>query len=471
MVKIVPENNDHRIEISVDAISFSDILEFMNFYPHQFLTQTLAKHPQKEKVLEILSSAIQSVEPANAVRNFIHRDGDLLKVNNKTYDLLRYDHIYIIAIGKAARAMSEEVGFILADRLTRAYVVPKQMFSPNDTRFEIISGGHPVPNQNSILAGQMIEKACQKFTAKDLVFCLISGGGSALVTLPVQGLLLPDLQNLTSLLLASGARIDEINTLRRHLDNIKGGGLARMVAPASLISLILSDVVNSPLETIASGPTAPDPSTLSDAFQVLEKYQLTSKVPESILDHLQNGIETLKQNDPIFELVQNVLIADNFLAAKAAGEQAQKSGLKVVHLGNSWQGEARKVASELCNILKSTPDHNLCLIAGGETTVTISGQGSGGRNQELALAAISELAGMSDVLLVTLATDGEDGPTDAAGAVVSGLTAKRAKDAGLSVTDYLNHNDSYHFFEQLGDLLKIGSTGTNVNDLTFLFRF
>jgi hydroxypyruvate reductase len=345
------------------------------------------------------------------------------------------------------------------------------MFSSSDERFVIIAGGHPVPNQNSILAGQMIEKACQNFAANDLVFCLISGGGSALVTLPVQGLPLPDLQSLTSFLLASGARIDEINTLRRHLDGIKGGGLARMIAPASLISLILSDVVNSPLETIASGPTASDPSTLSDALQVLEKYQLTSRVPESILNSLQNGVETLKQDDPIFDRVQNVLIADNFLAAKAAGEQAQKSGLKTVHLGNSWQGEAREVALELCNNLKSYPDQNLCLIAGGETTVTITGQGTGGRNQELALAAVPELAGMRDVLLVTLATDGEDGPTDAAGAVVSGSTAQRALDAGLNVTEYLKNNDSYHFFEQLGDLLKIGSTGTNVNDLTFLFRF
>jgi hydroxypyruvate reductase len=255
------------------------------------------------------------------------------------------------------------------------------------------------------------------------------------------------------------------------LDGIKGGGLAKMVAPASLISLILSDVVNSQLETIASGPTAPDPSTLADALQVLEKYQLTSKVSESILQHLQNGSETLKRDDPIFDRVQNVLIADNYLAAKAAGEQAQQSGFQVVQLGNSWQGEARKVAVELCNILKTSPDHNLCLIAGGETTVTISGQGTGGRNQELALASIPELAGLQDVLLATLATDGEDGPTDAAGAVVSGSTAQLALDSGLSVTDYLKNNDSYQFFDQIGDLIKIGSTGTNVNDLTFLFRF
>lgn len=471
MMKIVPDNTDHNFEISVDAGSISDILEIMNFYPYQFSTKTMATHPQKEKVLEILSSAIQSVEPANAVRNFVQRDDDFLLVNHKTYDLSQYDRIYIIAIGKAARAMSEAVSLILGDRLTRAFVVPKQMFSSSDNRFEIIAGGHPVPNQNSILAGQMIETACQNFAANDLVFCLISGGGSALVTLPVQGLPLSDLQTLTSLLLASGARIDEINTLRRHLDGIKGGGLARMIAPASLVSLILSDVVNSPLETIASGPTAPDPSTLSDALRVLEKYQLLAKVPDSILNSLQNGVETLKQDDPIYDHVQNVLIADNFLAAKAAGEQAQNSGLKVVHLGNSWQGEARKVASELCNILKTYPEHNLCLIAGGETTVTISGQGSGGRNQELALAAVPELAGISDVLLVTLATDGEDGPTDAAGAIVSGSTAQQALDAGLSVTYCLKNNDSYHFFEQIGDLIKIGSTGTNVNDLTFLFRF
>lgn len=443
----------------------------MKFNPNQFLTRTLSNHPQKEKIHKILNSAIQSVEPANAVRNFVQRDGEILKVNQQIYDLSSFDHVYIIAIGKASRAMSEEVSKILGSRLTNAYAVPKQIFLNGDNRFEIIAGGHPVPNDHSILAGQMLKRACKKITANDLVFCLISGGGSALVTSPVNGIQLQDLQILTNLLLTSGARIDEINVLRRHLDEIKGGGLARMIAPAKMISLILSDVVNSPLETIASGPTAPDPSTLSDAMTVLEKYQLTKKVPKSILQNLYSGNETLKMEDPIFDLVQNVLIADNFLASKAAGKQAEKSGFKVVQLGNGWQGEARKVAVELCNVLKSYQDHHLCLIAGGETTVTISGQGAGGRNQELALAAVSELAGLQNVLLMTLATDGEDGPTDAAGAVVTGHTAELAVNAGLRVHDYLENNDSYHFFNQIGDLLKPGPTGTNVNDLTFLFRF
>ena len=230
-------------------------------------------------------------------------------------------------------------------------------------------------------------------------------------------------------------------------------------------------MVNSPLEAIASGPTVADPTSLEDAMVVLQKYDLISKTPDPILMHLKIGQETIKPKDPILEKIQNVLVADNYLASHAAGKEAEINGLKVHYLGNAWQGEAREVAVKLCDRLKANPDRHVCMIAGGETTVTINGQGKGGRNQEMALAAVSELAGLQNVLFITLATDGEDGPTDAAGAVISGETQQLAYSAGLNWIEFLEQNDAYNFFNSLGDLIKIGPTGTNVNDLTFLFRF
>jgi hydroxypyruvate reductase len=277
-------------------------------------------------------------------------------------------------------------------------------------------------------------------------------------------------------LLACGARIDEINTLRRHLDRVKGGGIAK-VTKARVISLIISDVVGSPLEAIASGPTAPDPTTKDDALDIIRKYKLS--LPSSILDALSSNPETPKADNPIFSRVQNVIVGDNALAVQAVLEQAEREGFYAESLGSDWQGEARKVGVELARklrVTKMSQKFPFCLVAGGETTVTLrprSGQaiqakGTGGRNQELALAAVPELADLDNILLISLATDGEDGPTDAAGAVVNGETLRRAEKLNLSVADFLNNNDAYHYFEQLEDLLKIGSTGTNVNDLVFL---
>jgi hydroxypyruvate reductase len=283
---------------------------------------------------------------------------------------------------------------------------------------------------------------------------------------------LKDLQVLTSLLLTSGARIDEINTLRRQLDRVKGGGLAR-ATKAKIISLILSDVIDNPLEAIASGPTAPDPTTREDALRILTKYEIEKQVPKSIFDIL---LITEKRavgdgDGSRIERVQNIIIGDNKLAAQAAREQAERQGIQAEILTNELQGEARDVGRELAQRLReesSKRKRPFCLIAGGETTVQIRGEGKGGRNQELALAALPVLDGLQNVILVALATDGDDGPTDAAGAVVTGESARRAQSLGRDAADHLSRNDAYPFFEALGDLLKTGSTGTNVNDLTFL---
>jgi hydroxypyruvate reductase len=329
---------------------------------------------------------------------------------------------------------------------------------------EIIESGHPVPNEKSLAAGEAALEFVSKLKEDDLLICLISGGGSALMTAPL--ISLDKMQALTSELLACGARIDEINTLRRHLDRVKGGGIAE-ATNARVLSLILSDVVGNPLEAIASGPTAPDPTTKDDAIQIIRKYELS--LPASILDALSSGLETPKADNPIFARVRNLIVGDNALAAQAALSQALQENFHTQYLGSHWQGEAREVGVKLAQKLRKINQRPFCMVAGGETTVTIKGNGRGGRNQELALAAVPELEGLADVMLITLATDGEDGPTDAAGAVVTGETNWRANVFGLATSNYLSRNDSYTFFDKLDDLIKIGPSGTNVNDLTFLF--
>lgn len=439
--------------------------------PAAFQTATLASHPYGAQITSILSVAINAVEPGESVSRFVKREQNRLICGGELYLLDQFEQVYLLAFGKAALPMSTALVEILGKRLTKGWVVPKYVSDDHDPRLTIQPGSHPLPDENSLQAGEMLLEAARSFTANDLVFCLISGGGSALVTVPSPGVSLADMRELTRQLLACGARIDEINTLRRHLDLIKGGGLAKHIAPAQLASLILSDVVNSPLEAIASGATAPDPSTLQDVRSILSKYGLVNKFPTSILKHFDQQLETPKPGDELFSKVKNILVGSNELAARAAAEQAQQFGFKLIDLGNAWQGEAREVAKILVEKLISAEQATLCMIAGGETTVTLQGAGKGGRNLELALAAVPLLAGLTDVMLVTLATDGEDGPTDAAGAVVTGETADRASALGLDPTAFLANNDSYHFFEKLGDLLQPGPTGTNVNDLTFLLRF
>jgi hydroxypyruvate reductase len=319
-------------------------------------------------------------------------------------------------------------------------------------------------------------------TERDLVIALLSGGGSALMVMPVKGVQLRDLQALTGQLLASGATINEINTVRKHLSAVKGGQLARIAAPAEMLTLILSDVVGSPLDVIASGPTVPDESTFEMAWEVLDRYGLWGKVSSAVRDHLDAGrrgriLETPKPGDPIFERVTNVIIGDNTIAANAALKKAQALDYNALLLSTYIEGEAREVAQVFAGIAReikasgrpvSAPG---CVIAGGETTVTLQGTGKGGRNMELALAAGIGIEGLDNVIIAALATDGTDGPTDAAGAIVDGNTVARARTQNLDPREYLRRSDSHHFFEQLGDLIITGPTNTNVNDLIFVFAF
>lgn len=446
-----------------------------------FSCYSLNNHPCGAAVSRILAGAIRAVDPEEAVRRHLWRDGNLLGLgvgdDRMVIDLDAFERILVFGVGKAAPAMAQTMAELLWGRTLHGLLVVKHSAEPPPVGFEQVTGGHPIPNEGSLLAGQKIAEFLHGCTAGDLLICLISGGGSALMTLPVPGVSLDDMQGLTAALLSCGARIDEINTLRRHLDLLKGGGIARMAFPAQVISLILSDVVGNPLETIASGPTAADPSTLADAHGILEKYALAPVVPASIVQALNRGRETLKPGEPVFEKVKNILVGNNLLSAQAAMLQAKEEGFHTHFLGDSWQGEARFVAGALIQVLRQTlqtegaDGRPLCLIAGGETTVTLRGKGRGGRNQELALAGVGLISEISDGMLVTLATDGEDGPTDAAGAVVTSDTFARGAALGLSSTGYLEENNAYAYFASLQDLLKTGPTGTNVNDLSFLFAF
>lgn len=437
----------------------------------------------------ILSAAIQAVDPGAAVGQFLRREKKKLFVGEQEYLLEDIDHIYLVGAGKAGVPMAQAIIEFVGDRVEAGVLIVKEGYTGGIDRLgsvTVLEAGHPLPDQRGIEGAKKMKELLEKSSARDLVISLISGGGSALLTRPAGGLSLEDLREMTDQLLASGATINEFNTLRKHVDQMKGGGLARMAAPALVITLILSDVVGNPLDIIASGPTVPDPSTYADALQVLDKYGIRETIPESILMHLEEGEaglapETPKPGDPIFDKVVNLLVGSNEVAAEAAIDAARQEGFQTKLLTNSLEGEASEKGRWLAEsaqriaLSREPQSRPVCLVAGGETTVTLSDarteSGQGGRNQEMALAAVPVLAGLPDVTLITLATDGGDGPTDAAGAVVTGETLASAEARGLSPEDFLARHDSYHFFDPLGDLLRPGPTQTNVNDLAFVFLF
>ncbi len=421
-----------------------------------FRPASLDNIPERDAIARILTVAFNSVKPDIATKKYLQEN-----------PLPLSKRLFVFGLGKASCAMM----YALSDekRLVDALIITKHASPLTFGPVTVIEGNHPVPGMASLHAGATALKFVSQLTKDDLLLCLISGGGSALMTAPYTSL--DDLQSLTSALLACGARIDEINILRRHLDQLKGGGLVRSSNGAQVVSLILSDVVGDSIEAIASGPTTPDPTTMADALHVLEKYNLKEKISASITESLR---ETLKPNDPIFERVENFVIASNDIALLAAKDQAEKEGFQTKIIQAEMQGEAQLVGRVIAEQFKKsvqTMQRPFCLLASGETTVTLRGKGKGGRNQELALAAVDSMAGLKNIILISIATDGEDGPTDAAGAVVTGETAQRAESLGMSAADYLSRNDAYTFFDALNDLVKIGPSGTNVNDLVFCFAF
>ncbi len=434
---------------------------------------------------ELQQAALAAVEPAAAINRHVRREGDALIVAGHRHNLNDYERIFVVGAGKAAAPMATAASEILGKRLTQGVVVTKyghavssQYLVATPVGVQILEAGHPVPDENSVRGAQAVAECAGRATERDLVICLISGGGSALLTLPVPGLTLSNLQALTGALLRSGATINEVNIVRKHCSRIKGGNLACLVAPARLVTLVLSDVVGDPLDVIASGPTVPDPTTVADAQGILKRHDIFP-IGGQVFQ------ETPKPGNLAFERVQHVIVGSNRLAALAAVERARQLGFNTLLLSTYIEGEAREVAKVAAALATGIHAHGdplpppACLVWGGETTVMVRGEGTvsrrgcrhygkGGRNQELALAAALALDGWPDVLVMALATDGSDGPTDCAGAVVTGETVTRARAMGLGPWAALEANDSYPFFDALGGLIRTGPTGTNVNDLLFV---
>jgi hydroxypyruvate reductase len=437
----------------------------------------------KPELDNVLRAALAAVEPAAAVRGALDLTGRTLSCAGRAYDLRQFRRALVVGAGKASAPMAAAVEHVLGEVLpVSGEVVVRYGHTSPTHRVRIHEAGHPVPDEAGVSATREIASVLEGAGERDLVICVISGGGSALLTLPTDGLALEALQDCTQALLRSGATINEINVLRKHLDVVKGGGLARLAAPAPVLTLVLSDVVGNPLDAIASGPSVPDTSTWSDAAAVLDRYALWSSIPAVIAERVRAGLagrlaETPKPGDPLFERTQAVVVGSNLLACEAASSEAARLGLHSLVLSTFVEGEAREAGRVLAGLLREVDasghplDRPCCLVLGGETTVTVRGQGTGGRNQELALSAAFALSEVPDVLLASIGTDGSDGPTDAAGAWVDGTTVARARALGRDPGADLADNNSYALFDALGDLIRTGPTNTNVNDVMLLFAF
>lgn len=446
------------------------------------LSQRGDRHERKAVVEAFLDAALQAVDAGKAVRRVLRREGEKLWVDGRTYDLARYRRVLVVGAGKAATAMAQAVEEVLGDRLTAGVVAVKHGHAAPTRKITVVEAGHPIPDASSLAAGQQVAALVRDAREDDLIICLLSGGASALLALPAPGLKVKDKRQVTDALLRAGATINELNAVRKHLSAIKGGGLARLAWPATLVSVILSDVVGSPLDVIASGPTVADASTFQQAYEMLVKYDLLRKVPGVIVRRLREGMagairETPKPGDPLFANSFHIVIASNEIAARAATDAAKARGWHALLLSTFVEGEAREVGRVFAGIAKEMAHSGQpvprpgCVVAGGETTVTVRGRGRGGRNQELTLAAALQLAGWEDIAVASVATDGSDGPTLAAGAYADGQTVQLAKEAGRDPWQDLANNDSYSLFAALGDLIITGPTNTNVNDLIFVLAF
>jgi glycerate 2-kinase len=425
-----------------------------------------------QQARRILGAALKAADPTEAVLRHLRLDGETLIAGRRRYDLTKFQSVYVVGAGKAGAAMALAIERVLGKRITVGILNVKNASTTRLRRIELNECGHPIPDEDGERGARFISQIAHAALRGDLIVCLISGGASALLPLPSPPVTLRQKRETTQLLLNCGADIQELNCIRKHISLVKGGQLARLAYPATVLTLILSDVIGDDLDVIGSGPTVPDRSTFADARAILEKYRIQNKVPREVRERLScNGPETPKPGDKIFKHVQNLIVGSNRLAVDAAAAEARALGYNTMVLSTFIEGETRDVARVHAAIAKEIRTTGrpvkppACVISGGETTVTIRGNGLGGRNQEFALAAAIDIAGLKNVAILSAGTDGIDGPTDAAGAFVDGGTMARAKAAGMDAAKFLANNDSYHFFERLGDLVKTGSTGTNVADI------
>jgi glycerate 2-kinase len=430
----------------------------------------------REHAMQIFQAGLQAVDPVEAIIRHVRLNDNLFIIGERRFNLKDYDRILVVGAGKAVAPMAKAVEDLLGDRISAGVIVVKDEHGLPLKKIKVCEASHPVPDERGVLGTEQILSLVEKAGERDLIICLISGGGSALLIAPVQGISLEDKQNTTKLLLACGATIHEFNTVRKHLSRAKGGRLAQMAYPATVASLILSDVVGDDLDVIASGPTVPDSGTFQDARKILKGYGIWDQLAPSVRSHIGKGLagqieDTPKSDNPAFKRCSQVLVGTNLHALQAAGNKAEKLGYRSLILSSKVEGEAREVAKFYAAIAKEVLSSEnplkppVCALSGGETTVTLRGEGRGGRNQEFALASAIAIEGLDRVVVLSGGTDGTDGPTDAAGAIADGTTVARAREKKLDPGDFLQRNDSYTFFQQLQDLVMTGPTRTNVMDL------
>jgi glycerate 2-kinase len=447
---------------------------------HDSGTRSIA--PADHEILAgIFNAALAAADPYNAVLKAVSVERNQLQVAGATYDLASFERIIVVGAGKATARMALAVESLLGKRIAAGLIVVKDEHTAPLKIIEQVEAAHPVPNQAGIAGAQRILDMVRAADDKTLVICLLSGGASALLVAPADGVTLQDKQDATRLLLNAGASINELNAVRKHLSAVKGGRLAQAAFPAQLLTLIISDVIGDALDVIGSGPTSPDDTTFADARAVIERFGLREKLPPRVADYLQRGVagqapETVKANDACLAKTRNVIVAGIRQALAAAEQRAEQLGFAAKTISGELQGEAGIAARLLAQAARDElgamqPNERRCLLCGGETTVVVRGSGKGGRNQEFALAFALEIEGLRGVSMLSAGTDGTDGPTDAAGAMVDGDTIARAKQLGLDPLRYLANNDSYTFFQQLDSAsgthshFKTGPTGTNVMDI------
>lgn len=431
-----------------------------------------------------LDAALDAADPYRAVLNAAKLNGDQLQVADARYDLAEFSRILVVGAGKATARMAQAVEFLLDGRITAGQIVVKTGHGIPLSTIRQAEASHPIPDAAGVAGAQAVLALLKDTDERTLVLCLLSGGASALLVLPAEGLTLQDKQEATRLLMHAGAAITELNTMRKHLSAVKGGRLAQAAYPAQVVALILSDVIGDPPGVIASGPTAQDDSTFADALAIVDHYKLREAMPPAVIAHLERGAagqlpETLKPGAPALMRTQNAIVGSIRLAMQAAQSELARLGFTPRMISDTIEGEAHDAARMMAQAAREElatmkPGERHGLLYGGETTVTVHGKGRGGRNQELALAFALEMEGTDGVTLLSAGTDGTDGPTDAAGAMVDGKTVPMARQAGIDPVPYLENNNSYAFFQRLDaetaarSHIKTGPTGTNVMDIQII---
>jgi len=430
----------------------------------------------RESAQKILDSALKAVDPYHLVFDQVNKENNkLFFQSGYQLELDDFNDVYILGIGKGVAPMAKALSELLDDKLVSGEIIVKYEHGEEVNKINVHEAGHPIPDENTLKATSLVLEKFKNLNEDDLVFVLLTGGGSALFELLPDTVSLDDLQELNGILLGCGATIHEINCIRKHISLIKGGQLARVIHPAKVVTLALSDVVGDDLSVIASGPTTPDESTFDDTFSILKKYKIEDKIPQSILEVLTDGVngkrpETPKGSDPIFNSVTNMVIGNNILSLQAAEDQAKKLGFNTQILTSMIQGEVKELAKVIDAVIREVQQSNIpiekpaCLLIGGEPTVKVTGKGKGGRNQEFALQVLEKNI-EEPYLFLSCGTDGTDGPTDAAGAIVTNNTLQKANKLDFDLMEYLNNNDAYNFFNPLNELIKTGPTRTNVMDV------